>query len=127
AGDLAVGMAKDVEPIDRLRQDMLDRDEPGAAALAPVRDLEHALLREVDELLDRAPLRIVSARGDIAADLDQLPEHRPLADDPRVRADIRRTRRLLDELREIVEAAGRFELALPGERLADGDRVRRLV
>src|SRR5690606_20317763 len=54
-------------------------------------------------------------------------QHRMLADDLRVRANIRRARRLLDQAREIVEAAGGLQLALPRENLADGDRVGRLV
>src|SRR5690606_3526977 len=101
---------------------MLDRDEARAAPFAPIRDLEHALLGEVDELLHRAAFRIVGARRDVAADLDELPQHRMLADDLRVRANIRRARRLLDQAREIVEAAGGLQLALPRENLADGDR-----
>ena len=86
--------------------------EAGAAALTAIGDLEHALLGEVDELGDGSALVAMRARRDVAADLDELPQHRVLAHDARVGADVRGARRLLDEPRQVVEAAGRLEAAL---------------
>src|SRR5690606_31989412 len=93
----------------------------------PFRDLEYALLGEIDELLDGAAFGIVRARGDVAADLYQLSQQRAVADDPRVGTNIGRARRVLDELCEVAETARSLELPLPAELLADRHGVRRLV
>ncbi len=127
AGDVARRVAQHVEPVDGLRQNLLQRDEAGAAALAAVGDLEHALLGEIDDLVDREPFARVRARGDVAADLDEPPEHRTLANDARVGADVRGARRVLDEASEIREPAGRFELTVALELLAYRDRIGRLI
>ena len=127
ARDVARRMAQRVEPVDRPRQDLLERREARAAPVAAVRDLEHSLLREIDDLLDRESLRRVRARRDVAADLDQPPQQRSLAHDPRVRADVRGARRVLDEARKVRQPARRLELTGSLQMLADGDRVGRLI
>ena len=59
-------------------------------------DLEHALLRAIDDVGSTvSPSVDVRARRDIAADLDELPQHRVVAHDARVGADVRGARRVL--------------------------------
>ena len=99
---------------------------PGRAPAA-FRDLEHALLGEIDDLFDRETLRRMRARRDVAADLDEPAQHRALAHDLRIRADVRCTRRVLDEPSEIRDAAASLELSGTLQVLADGDRVGRLI
>ena len=101
--------------------------KPGAAPLPALGDLEHALLGAIDDLGGREPLGRVRARRDVAADLDELAQHRVVADDARVGADVGRARRVLDEAREIRQAARRLELPEALQVLADGDGVGRLV
>ena len=90
-------------------------------------DLEYALLGAIDDLGCRPPFRRVSARRDVAADLDELAQHRVVAHDAPVGANVGRARRVLDEAREIRQPAGRFELPEALQVLADGDGVGRLV
>ncbi len=126
AGDIALRVAQHVEPVDRLRQDVLQRREPRPAPAA-FRDLEHPLLGEIDDLFDRETLRRMRARRDVAPDLDEPAQHRALAHDPRIRADVRCTRRVLDEPSEIRDAAASLELSGTLQVLGDGDRVGRLI
>jgi hypothetical protein len=125
--DVAARMAQHVQAIDRMRQDLLDRDETRAAAVPAVRDFEYALLGEVDELADAAALVAMHARGDVAADTDELAQHRVLAHDLRVGAHIGGARRLLDEARDVVETARGGELTEALEMLTDRYRVGRLA
>ncbi len=68
-------MAQVVEAIDRLGQDVLQGNESGTAPLPMVRDLENAGLGPVHELLSGQSLLIEGTFGDVAADLDELPQH----------------------------------------------------
>ena len=120
-------MTQEIESIDGLRQDLLQRHEAGAAALPALGDLEYALLGAIDDLGCRPPFRRVSAGRDVAADLDELAQHRVVADDAPVGANVGRARRVLDEAREIRQPAGRLELPEALQVLADGDGIGRLV
>jgi hypothetical protein len=66
-------VAQEIEPIDRLRQDLLERHEARAAPLSVLGDLEHTLLGAVDDLGGREPFCRMSARCDVAADFDESP------------------------------------------------------
>ena len=101
--------------------------EAGAAALPAIGDLEDALLREVHDLGDRQSFRSVRARRDVAADLDELPQHRAVAHDVRVGANVRSARHVLDEPSEIRKTARSLELTQALQMLADGDCVGRLI
>src|SRR5688572_8090176 len=76
ARDLARRMAQEIEPIDRLRQNLLQRDEAGAAARPALRDLKHALLGAIDDLGSRQAFGGVGARRNVAADLDELTDRK---------------------------------------------------
>ena len=108
AGDLARRVTQEIESVDGFRQDLLQRHEAGAAALPALGNLEHALLREIDDFADRPPFRRVRAGRDVAADLDELAQHRVVAHDTPVSANVGRARRVLDEPREIRQPAGRL-------------------
>ena len=106
---------------------LLQRDEARAGATAGLGDLEHQPLGLVDQVLGRAPFARIGAGGDLAADPDQVPEQRPLADDVRVGADVGGGGRLAREARQVGEPAGVFGLALRGEVLGQRDRVGRFA
>ena len=116
-----------VEPVDRGAEDVAQRDEARAGAPTLLGDLEDAPLGLVDELGGRPAFAAVGARGDLAADADQLPQQRTLADDVRVGADVRRGRRVAREARQIGEPAGFLGFALGGEVLGQRDGVARFA
>ena len=82
--------------------------------------------RVVEQVERRAALGAKRRVRDLGAGPDQLAEHRPLADDLRVRGDVRGARRVLGELGEVGESTRGFELPVPVEPLRYGDRVARL-
>ena len=67
------------------------------------------------------------AGRDVAADLDELTQHRVVADDARIGPNVGRARRVLDEPREIRKPAGRLELPKALQMLANRDGIGRLI
>ena len=88
AGELALALLQQVEPVDRGAEDVVQRHEPRAGATPLLGDLEDAPLGLVHEVGGGAPLALVGARRDLAAHPDQLPQQRALADDVGVGADV---------------------------------------
>jgi hypothetical protein len=123
ARDVAFRMTEYVESVDGAGQDFLERLEARPARTA-VGNLEDTLLCEIYEFGNRPALGRVSAGGNIAADLNELPQHGMVAHDARIGADIGRAWSFLDEAGEIINAAGRFKTLLTLELLADGNSIR---
>ena len=93
------------------------------ARAASLRDLEDAAFGVVEQIGHSAALGTERRIRDLGAGPDQVAEHRALADDLRVRDDVRGAGGVLGELGEVGEATGRFELTVPVEPLGDGDGI----
>ena len=84
--------------------------------------LEDPLLRVVEQLLGRrAPLE--GLRDDRGGGLDEAAQERLLLHDLRVVLDVRRGGDRVDQLADVLLAAGRIELAAPRELVAEGDGI----
>ena len=92
-------------------------------APAALRDLQDAAFGVVEQSGHAAALGTERRIRDLRACADQVAEHRALADDLRVRDDVRGAGGVLRELGEVGEAAGRFKLTVPIEPLGDGDGI----
>ena len=93
------------------------------ALLADAKDLA---LGVVEDLRDRPALRIERAGRDLVARGDELAQHRALANDLGVAADVGRARHALRERVEVDQAAAVVGLAEPLQLLEDRDHVGRL-
>ena len=113
-------MIKLVDAIDDARQHALDGNETDLAARSALRDLEHRAFRVVDDFARFAPLGLECAADDQIAGGDELPQHRALADDVGIGADVGRRRRVARERAQIGQPADLIEqplaLEVPGQR-----------
>ena len=123
AAHLARVLVQRVEPVDRLRQDVADRDEARTAAAAALGDLEHAPLGLVHEFVRGAAAPVGRGSRDLGASRDELPQDRALADDLGIGADVGRGRRVARDRAEVGEPADLLEPALALEVLGDRDGV----
>ena len=105
-------------------EDVVDRAEVLAAVL--VGDLEDRALGDVDELARRRVVR-VDAGLDLVGRPQQPAQHRVLADDPRVLADVADRRHARGQQVDRGAAAGRVELAGLLEVLDERERIDRLA
>ena len=124
AGDLLALARELLELVELDVEDVVDRAEVLAAVL--VRDLEDRALGDVDELARRRVVR-VDAGLDLVRGAQQPAQHRVLAHDPRVLADVADRR---DARRQQVDrgaAARGLELAGLLEVLDERERVDRLA
>ena len=95
-----------VETIDRGPEHVAHRDEARTQLPAFLCDLENAALGFVDEFGGRLAFVLVRAARDLAADTDELPQQRALADDVCIGADVLGGRRVARQAREVRKAAG---------------------
>jgi hypothetical protein len=84
-----------VDAIDQLDDELVHADEALARARPFLADPEDLALGLVEDLRDRAPLRIERVGRDLVARRDQLAQHRALAHDLGVAADVGRARHAL--------------------------------
>ncbi|MNS60687.1 hypothetical protein D3C72_936950 [compost metagenome] len=128
AGHVSGGIAvvQLIDPLHHLRQQRLDFLE---AFLAPRalfgnrKNLGFCLIKQFAHL---AALRRESGRGNVVRHGDQLAQHRALAHDFRVAADIGRARRVLRQGVQVGQPTHLLGLAGNLEHFIHGDHVRRL-
>ena len=125
SGDRVVPPVQLVDVPHHAGEHVLDGHRLLPAGAASLGDLEDAALGVVQKLVRRLPLRPVRRLRDLVAGPDQLAKHRALADDLRVRDDVRGAGGVPGELGEVGEAAHGFELAIPVEPLRHGDGIAR--
>ena len=123
----ALRRVQHVEAIDRGAEHLAHRHEARAQLPAFLRDLENAALGLVDEFGGRLAFVLVRAARDLAADADQLPQQRALADDVGVGADVFGRGRVARESREVRETAGLVGQARARQALGQRDRIARLA
>jgi hypothetical protein len=124
AGDLlGAVLVQLVDTVDQLDHQLVHALEVLAGARALLADAKDPALGVVEDLRDRTALRIECARRDLVARLDELAQHRALANDLGVAADVRRARHALRQRVEVDEAAAVVGLAEPLQLLEDGDDV----
>src|SRR5690606_1094684 len=107
--------------LERGIQDLLDPDE--ALALVRLRNLEDALLGDVEDLLDAALAGLVRITDDRAARLDQAAQQRALTDDLRVILDVCGGGHRIHQLGDVLEPADGLQLLGLLQLLAQRDRV----
>ena len=93
----------------------------------PCLEREHAALGFVEDLADRAALRIERVGGDLVAGLDQLAQDCALADDLGVAPQVGGAGYRLRQRVQVGDAAALLRLAVALQLLVDGDHVGRLA
>src|SRR5690606_15359869 len=116
-----------VDAVDGCGEQLADDAVTLAPARLLLRDLEHGLLGVVEDLLAAAPLRVEDGLADLRGGADELTQDGALADDVDVGADIAGAWGVLDERRQIRQAAGLLEAAVVLQPLRDGDDVEGLA
>ena len=81
----------------------------------------------VQNLAAVATLRIEGRVGNLAGNFHQLAQHRPLADNLSVGADIRRPRCFLRQFGQVGQSTGIFQVTCPLEKLRQGDHIQGLT
>ena len=115
-----------VDAVDQLDDELVHALEALARARSLLADAKDLALGVVEDLRHRPALRIEGAGRDLVARGDELPQHRSLANDLGVAADVGRARHALRQRIEVHQAADVFGLAEPLQLLEDGDDVGRL-
>src|SRR5690606_13835214 len=90
-------------------------------------NLENQSLSFVENFFTGAALRSVGAVGDFVADPDQLTQRGALADDLRVRLDVRHGRRVLRQLTEVGKSADLRQVPFLVQLLGQGHHVERRI
>ena len=127
-GTPVIGLSLPGQLVDALHhagQHVLDRNGLAASGAAPFRDLQDSALGVVQQLARGTSLGAECRLRDLRAGPDEIAKHRALADDLRVRDDVRGVGGVLGEVREIGEPSRRVEQPVPVEPLRHGDRVAR--
>src|SRR5690606_13750430 len=127
AGDVAAALEALLQHLEGVAQRGVEAGEVGAAAGAGLGDGEHLLLGAGQQLGAVAAFRLEAVVDDLGADLDQLPQHRLVAHDLGVGADVGGRRRGRGQLDQVGAAADLLRIALRVEPLAQGHRVERLA
>jgi hypothetical protein len=127
AGEGLVLLEQGLDAVHRLGEQVLDGLET-AAPLGPLLgDLEDLALGLVEQLAALAPLGLKALIGDLGAHLDQLAQHRVLAHDVRIGADVGGARGVLRQGADVGEAAGILQQGAPLQLLGDGHHVEGLA
>ena len=116
-----------LDTLDHLRQQRLDLDEALPAARAFLGDAEHAALGFVEDLFGIASRRVQCTGGDLVTRRDQPAQHRALAHDLGIAANIGRRRRVLRQRAEVGKPARIVGLVRIAQRLEHRHRVGRLA
>ena len=117
-------MVELVDAIDDARQHGLDRDETDLAARTALGDFEHGALGVVDDFARLAAFRFERADDDLVARCNELAQHRTLAHDVGIGADVGGSRRIarertqVGEPSDLVEHAENLEMARQGHGIA---------
>ncbi len=127
AGDvLGAVLVQLVDAVDQLHDELVHALEALARARAFLADVEDLALGLVEDLRDRPALRVEGVGGDLVARRDQLAQHRALAHDLGIAADVGRARHALRQRIQVDQAAALVGLAEALQLLEDGDHVGRL-
>ena len=124
SGDLDSHLDELGDPLEALLEERLDVGEVARDAL--LAELEHHLLRAVDEVRDLAGPLLAQA-GDLLAGADEATEGRHLLDDARVVLHVRGRRDERGELGHLRLAADRLQLSALVELVRERDGVDRLA
>ena len=116
-----------VEAIDRGPEHVAHRHEARTQLPALLGDVEDAALGLVDEFGGRLAFVLVRAARDFAADADQLPQQRALANDVGIGTDVFGRGRVARQAREVGKAAGLVGEPRACEALGERDGVARLA
>ena len=123
ARDRAGLAGQGIDPVAGLGDQVRDRSVLAQALPLPLGDLKNRLLRFIEHLLAGLALRIEHGLMDPGRGLDQLPEHRALADNLGIGPDIGRGRRVIGQRREVPHAAGLIQQLMILQPLGGGDDV----
>ena len=107
--DVAAGLMQQIDTIDSVRKNRLERSEPYLATGAFLGDLEHQALSLIDDIRCAAPVGGIGAAADLIAGMNECPKGRVLAQDRCIGFDIGRTGGFIGERRQVFEPAGSLQ------------------
>ena len=126
-GELALRLMQQIESIDHRAKLVLERKKPGPRLLAALRNLEHPALGIVDDRARVASFRIVGARSDLTAHLNQAPQNGAFAHRVGIGADVGGARGIAYERGQVDEASCFLREPLALEPLGQRDGIARLA
>ncbi len=123
AGHLAVGVIQLVDAIDHVRQNALDRSESDFAARTALGDFEHRALGFIDDFARFAPFRLERRADDEIARGDELAQHRALAHDVRIGANVGGGGRIARQRSQVGQAANLIQKPVALQMSGQGDGI----
>jgi hypothetical protein len=119
------GVIQRVDPLDHLGQQWPDFEEALRATRAVFGDRKHLRFGFVQQLPDFLALWVECVGGDFVGDGNQPAQHRAIAHDFRIAADIGRAWRVLRQRVQVSQTADVFRLARRAERFVHRDHIGR--
>ena len=116
-----------VEPLQRKTHHLLDVSVAGPGAHALLGNRVHLLFGDLEQLLAAVTGRIERRIGDLAADLDQLSQHRLFAHDLGIAGDVGPAGCFVGEHRQVGTTLDPVEQIVAREPVGHGDRIGRLM